>query len=930
MFKIISRSLFVVGLLFGIAAHAATGDVSVSIETNGWVADLTVQGFTIGATYNFGTSTVGSQKNVPGANTPFLNVVSLGFDDTGTATTVTHKVYLTRQLRFPFSSVSLATIIGTGTFTDGETITQAVSGATGVVVGNQPSGSILYFKSVTGTFNNTGLLTGGTSGATATSTSTVVTLTMPTNSEEVISGNLLVRVALSDYVYQKDNTGGGNSGTAPTYTAPVGFIVNSGGASQSSTVNAASSVTQNSTAAYTGAVINWDWPDHSLIQGSTLTLRASAFQQSARQGRPVRCVIFTVSDTHSHTVTQTVLSPTYDPTVGDGNPVVEYIGSIATASFTNGDTLTANFTAYPWIGDSTAASTTSGGTQPSPNPAPQTYLCDTSQTYGQCAARVNSSSTITGSYTSGTFTAGETATQTTSGATSKIVGSGQSSGTMLLVSSVTGSPSATGAQTWVGGTSGAIFAPSSLPVANGNDGTGVVSSLSSYTATQAAYATITAAWTAIVSYNSSHGSNHADAGGSFVFCDNSYYALGGSSGTAAVWATLTANTGNGATQAGVIINSSGGTGFSSKTHPVGISFATNGTSVFNGGTYLWADNCAFHCNDTATVFNEGWTAFTRCPISQMTSGLVPFSTTNAPIALVRGNNFNGLSFAAVQWYTVIGNLHTTINSSNSFNLTATPSGATTVATSNAICAFNKFLGMWVVNPAIGGEGAPAVGVAVVQNLLENVSSANQLGVQLAADSSTGSTASNNFMLWNNTVIGCRCNLGYNDDAAFAPPRVYWSDMNNSWEMQAHKTDTFPSNPAANGARIGNWPVMWGVGFTGTYDNETSGFSAAASFMGEYCGINCFYPALNYANNPITSGSAGGFNAQKFISDLSTNASTNGTGGGIYLLKATSPLLNMQTRWLLPYDLAGQIRSGATSEAGCYATQYNGAAVFVAQ
>jgi hypothetical protein len=54
----------------------------------------------------------------------------------------------------------------TGSFQQGETITQAASGATGVVTSTQTG--YLYYKSTSGSFNTTNVVTGGTSGATMT------------------------------------------------------------------------------------------------------------------------------------------------------------------------------------------------------------------------------------------------------------------------------------------------------------------------------------------------------------------------------------------------------------------------------------------------------------------------------------------------------------------------------------------------------------------------------------------------------------------------------------------------------------------------------------------------------------------------------------------------------------------------------------------
>lgn len=63
-----------------------------------------------------------------------------------------------------------------GPFEIGETVTQATSSATGVVVFSE-SGA-LFLRDTTGTFNDTAVITGGTSGATATASSTLATAWM--------------------------------------------------------------------------------------------------------------------------------------------------------------------------------------------------------------------------------------------------------------------------------------------------------------------------------------------------------------------------------------------------------------------------------------------------------------------------------------------------------------------------------------------------------------------------------------------------------------------------------------------------------------------------------------------------------------------------------------------------------------------------------
>ena len=209
--------------------------------------------------------------------------------------------------------------------------------------------------------------------------------------EESTSGSdVVVRVLLSECVYQKDATGAGNSGTAPVITILSGFYTSSGTPNNAVT-NAA--VTNNSTVAHQKVVANWSWPGYQLFQGSTGTLRALAFHGHGQRGRPVRVVKFSITD---GTTTQNVFvkEMTVDKTVGDAVPVVEYVATFDNTVFTQNAVLTINFTAYPWVGDaaSLADTATSGYTDPHPYWAPKTGICDKGSTYGVTVAYVDSAS----------------------------------------------------------------------------------------------------------------------------------------------------------------------------------------------------------------------------------------------------------------------------------------------------------------------------------------------------------------------------------------------------------------------------------------------------------------------------------------------------------------------------------------------------------
>lgn len=74
------------------------------------------------------------------------------------------------------SRVTFTALVVTGTFTNGETVTQATSGATGKFIARD--GLSIYLEYISGTWDSTHTITGGTSGATATCNSTSTEFTL--------------------------------------------------------------------------------------------------------------------------------------------------------------------------------------------------------------------------------------------------------------------------------------------------------------------------------------------------------------------------------------------------------------------------------------------------------------------------------------------------------------------------------------------------------------------------------------------------------------------------------------------------------------------------------------------------------------------------------------------------------------------------------
>lgn len=75
----------------------ATGDIlSVTARADGWSADVKIEGFTTGATYDFGT------PGATGTSKFYINVTSEGYDATGSLGTIARVVYGTLEVRKPY------------------------------------------------------------------------------------------------------------------------------------------------------------------------------------------------------------------------------------------------------------------------------------------------------------------------------------------------------------------------------------------------------------------------------------------------------------------------------------------------------------------------------------------------------------------------------------------------------------------------------------------------------------------------------------------------------------------------------------------------------------------------------------------------------------------------------------------------------------
>lgn len=248
------------------------------------------------------------------------------------------------------------------------------------------------------------------------------------------------------------------------------------------------------------------------------------------------------------------------------------------------------------------------------------------------------------------------------------------------------------------------------------------------------------------------------------------------------------------------------------------------------------------------------------------------------------------------------------------NLTGVRAGWGARGSSGFIVAFNRFSSMGsTAGPTIDTNQATDNNnnVAFVQNVLEYTSSTSNTMLSFSADS--GSADVTHAIVWHNTFAGYftygRSNLLYNETAGDPRTHKLCSFIGNLHVQINTKHDIFCGAnlglPDAS-TRVQAWSYLFGVGCR----NEFSRYQDAATgtFSQEYAGIG----------SSIGTASSGAGNDPLFTSYAgTTTAGGAGAGGGTYTLQTGSPAKNFVTNSPLPYDIAGNARSGTVS-AGAYA------------
>lgn len=610
-------------------------------------------------------------------------------------------------------------------------------------------------------------------------------------------------------------------------------------------------VTNNSTNLAGRVVANWSRVPFQRITNNIAKVACVAFGHGAQQGRPVRCVQFwAVDEANNVSPTNTVLNPTIDPTQGDAVPIIEYIGNIDCSNLTTSNRLTVHFAAYPWIGDNNSVLNTSDGrfNFPSMEAAPTKLFLDKGNEYPVQVA---------------------------------------------------------------------VVSPT------GSDSTGLVVPLSNFSTNSPpqAFATTGAAALAIARTNRNiYGAAMRENGGSLIYLQPGNHIFGAASligltNYPKTWLTVAPFPGVNRSQ--VIISnaaSSSGNFVSQLTRVYNCTlFSTNSTPLFGQTDFLWFDHCLYSSNSTVVPMVDNCTNryITQCVVQDTPQGLLPYLFRNSNVRLIRGNDMSGMTH---DWFpsTFIGNLRA--SGTNGAAKCDWTTSNTHEPPSFPIIAFNKLL---CENAALGGDivklAVPGSymmltnGAAVVQNLFEQINEASGSVRCLSTGSSTQTIAdtnnADNIICWNNTMVGQRLNWLENAGSpAVTAQRNNTSLLNNVLDNINSKDDI---DYNANGIRTGNWPVMYGVSSSANTDLDPAnmdggwhwswfGMNSISNKSSQGSGLNCAWATcFNFVNRQ---------------SGTVQNNNGAASGGGDYHLRSSSPLWQLKTQWLLPFDIDGVPRS----------------------
>lgn len=623
----------------------------------------------------------------------------------------------------------------------------------------------------------------------------------------------------------------------------------------------------NSTLPYGKVLANWAWPGWNRITTATYRARLIAFHEAAQLARPIACVKVIVRDENSHAITNTIArmsSPSLpDANAPDAVPFGEYYTDLNLSTMNDTNRLRFDFIAYPWRGTATEVLDTTANVYslPTPYPASQTNVYDPSGHYGPTIAIVDP--------TAGVDANGRAVSTNTN---------------PTLVDPNLSFSSLAKAMTLIAATNNVSFA-------------------------------------------------HNDVGGGIIYlkgstswCSNAAASLGP---RPPAWLIITNYPGS----SGAISNNAIG----SSSQPQMVKFdglkinpsSANTFAVSNANWFaFWFHNCTLASAQTAH-FSAGTSAghcltyVTDCAVTNWGQGLKFQSGSDQSFAIIRGNNLDGFT-NAIQPHVFIGNKHPSTNGTTAINNSLAlqfDAASMPCPPSDWALVYNNYLGGLLLggnNLQVHQNYDVSNGVAIVQNVLEFCTNYGS-----SATFDFGSNNSHNYtneLIWNNAILGTKTFFGYNDTGSVAAWRVRWSVKNNIIDDFNIKSDVFTGGSGANAARIGNWALLYGCGFSGNVFLETglggsTQLGAPGSFLLEWCGANTI-------STNVVSGGNGFTNAPSYIQFFDREAydGVSGgifSGGGNYRLLSSSPTHNLKQEVLLPYGLNGQPRADGVPNTACF-------------
>lgn len=244
----------------------------------------------------------------------------------------------------------------------------------GLDASNEPTASTPTIATTSKSWTSSGVET--TIGRTLFARTPVRNPGLTTLDENDVGGDLVVRVALSHFVYSGDTVG--------AFSFPVGW------ANNGSTDNSPSSgtCTNISTRPYPQPVAMWGNHDLDWCQSASYTVDLAVSQAYAQQGQGVRAVRFIATDESLNSVSVIVSNETLRTYTGSGKSASVYSAALDFSSLAGGEMVTIDAEVFPWVGDKFTVST-DADSYPSPNLTVLKVLNDYDDGYGTVYAYVD-------------------------------------------------------------------------------------------------------------------------------------------------------------------------------------------------------------------------------------------------------------------------------------------------------------------------------------------------------------------------------------------------------------------------------------------------------------------------------------------------------------------------------------------------------------